>query len=189
LDKEGWWVVDRWIGSSSLADYLGSATSNEARKITPWASAELPRLMKEIAAGLSVLHGAGVIMRELAPSRVLIADADAQPVLTDFELAKMLTGVPTVSPSEPWPDDPYRAPEIERGEVSFASDLYSWGRILVHVACGHLPPADGGKDVDALTRVGLPKAVWSMARHCLAERPQDRPQSAAVVQQAIRRWQ
>ena len=119
---------------------------------------------------------------------MLISDSGGQPVLTDFELAKMLTGVPTVAPCEPWPDDPYRAPEIARGEVSFASDLYSWARILIHAACGYLPPAKEKQDVDALTRVGLPKSVWGIARDCLAETPQDRPQSIAALQQAIRRW-
>lgn len=177
IGEAGWWVVDRWLEARTLADRLRDSA---------WPAADLPRLMKEIAAGLARLHAAKVIMRELAPSRVLITIADEQPVLTDFELAKLLTGAPTVSPSGPWPDDPYRAPEVESGDVSFASDLYSWARILVHAACGSLPPK--GEELAALTKSALPKSVWGIARDCLARAPEDRPQSIADVQQALRRW-
>ena len=63
--------------------------------------------MREIAGGLSALHRAQIVMRELAPSRVLLAKSDGRAVLTDFELAKLLAGGPTVSPGEEWPEDPY----------------------------------------------------------------------------------
>jgi serine/threonine protein kinase len=142
--------------------------------------------MQQIADGLSVLHGNQVILRELAPSRVLIAEADGQPILTDFELAKLLTGEPTVRPDEPWPDDPYRAPEVESGEVSFSADLYSWARILVHAACGFLPPS--GEDVAALTNAGLPKRVWGIARSCLELDKSNRPADVSKVQAALRNW-
>ena len=174
---EGWWIVDRWIESTPLSDHLGKA---------PLPSDRLPRLMKEVACGLSALHRANVVMRELAPSRILIAESDGRAVLTDFELAKLLAGSPTVSPDEPWPEDPYRAPEVDSGNVSPASDLYGWGRILVHAACGELPGP--GRDIDALTRVGLPKSVWGIARRCLQVDPGDRPQNIEEVLQAMRKW-
>lgn len=88
----------------------------------PWPQAELPRLLHQIALGLSALRAVGVVFRELAPSRVLIADDDGRAVLTDFELAKLLEGAPTVS-VPCWPDDPYRAPEVESGHATVQADL------------------------------------------------------------------
>ena len=55
-------------------------------------------------------------------------------VLTDFELAKLLDGNPTVAGR--WPDDEYRAPEIGEEGIDERADLYSWGRILVRAIAG-----------------------------------------------------
>jgi serine/threonine protein kinase len=174
---EGWWIVDRWIDSHPLSDVL------ETRTIPPEL---LATLMKDIAAGLSALHRAEIVMRELAPSRVLITNDDGRALLTEFELAKLLGGDPTVAPDESWPEDPYRAPEVDSGEVTPAADLYSWARILVHAACGVCPPM--GKDQDALMRLGLPKAIWGIARRCLHPAPSARPASIDEVLHAIRNW-
>lgn len=187
----GWWVVDQWVAGKSLAEYLGSPIETAADQITQrevpsWPHDQLPRLMQQVAAGLAILHNKGVIMRELAPSRVWIAEADGQPMLTDFELAKLLTGEPTVRPDESWPDDPYRAPEVESGEVSFRSDLYSWARILVHAACGFLPVY--GQEAAALDSAGLPKRVWAIARSCLDLDAANRPADVSQLQSTIRNW-
>jgi serine/threonine protein kinase len=174
---EGWWIVDRWIESQPLSEIL------EMGRLP---AEKLASLMKGIAEGLSALHRAQIVMRELAPSRVLIAKNGSRPVLTEFELAKLLEGAPTVAPNESWPEDPYRAPEIDSGVVGVAADLYSWGRILVHAACGSLPST--GEDLDALMRVGLPKPVWGIARRCLYPAPSARPASIDEVLHAIRNW-
>jgi serine/threonine protein kinase len=174
---EGWWAVDRWIDSRPLSEILESGH---------FPADILPTLMKEIAEGLAALHRAHVVMRELAPSRVLIANRDGRAILTEFELAKLLEGAPTVAPNDSWPEDPYRAPEIDSGEVSVASDLYSWARILVHAACGSLPW--NGEDHDPLLRLGLPKGVWGITRRCLHPAPSDRPASIDEVLHAIRNW-
>ena len=100
---EGWWVIDDGISESTLADHLQGG---------PWPAAKLPRLMLDVAKGLDALHRAGIVFRELAPARVLVAN-DGRAVLTDFELAKLLDGSPSVS-SE-WPEDPFRAPEVDGG--------------------------------------------------------------------------
>ncbi len=175
-NQESWWVVDRWIEGGTLADRIAS---------DPYPREQLARLMCEIALGLETLHAAKVVFRELAPSRVIVAQEDGRAVLTDFELAKLLDTNPTVSAD--WPDDPYRAPEVEDGEASERSDLYSWARILLRAASGEELPTKG-QDSDALTRVGLPKAVWRIATDCLSPAPSDRPKSVKQVLQAIKTW-
>jgi serine/threonine protein kinase len=171
-----WWVVDRWVGGTTLEDHL----QHEA-----FPTEQLGRLMHEIAQGIEVLHSANVVFRELAPSRVILAADDRRAVLTDFELAKLVDTGPTVSTD--WPDDPYRAPEVEDATASEGADLYSWARVLLHAATGReLPPK--GQDADALTRVGLPKGVSQIAMACLSPGPSDRPKNVKQVLRATGRW-
>jgi serine/threonine protein kinase len=175
--EDGWWVVERWLDGMPLSDVLS------AGRFPP---ADLPRLMREIAGGLSTLHRAKIVMRELAPSRVLLAKADSRAVLTDFELAKLLAGGPTVSPGDEWPEDPYRAEEVGPGEVTVQADLYSWGRILVHAAAGRLPAR--GEDINVVAKCGLPKRVWVTVQSCLEPAPSHRPASMEEVLEVIRDW-
>lgn len=174
---DGWWVIERWENAESLA------TRIEKKR---WPESALPRLMREIAVGISHLHQHDVVLRELAPSRILIR-TDGSAVLTDFELAKLLDGSPTVMPDQQWPEDEYRAPEVGPGKVLSCADIYSWGRILVHAATGKLPAP--GADVDLLTKCSLPKAVWAIAKRCLEQLPSKRPQSINEVLKAIARWE
>lgn len=174
---DGWWVIERWECDDSLAARI------EKQR---WPESALPRLMREIAQGLLHLHQHDVVLRELAPSRVLIRP-DGSVVLTDFELAKLLDGSPTVMPDDSWPEDEYRAPEVGPGKVLPCADIYSWGRILVHAATGTLPAA--GDDIDLLTKCSLPKAVWAIAKGCLELIPSKRPQSMDEILKAIVRWE
>jgi serine/threonine protein kinase len=140
-----------------------------------------------IAAGLLALHEAKVVRRELSPRFVTLRKKDLSPVLTDFELAKLLDGAPTVSPAGGWPDDPYLAPEVvSRGTVDGRADLYSWGRVFVRCLTGRLP--EPGADADAVRASALPAAVRSVLVACLALPRSDRPASAADVLKALRKW-
>jgi len=175
-NDNSWWVVDRWVEGRTLADHLREG---------PIQGSRLSRVMHEIALGLKALHKAKVVFRELAPSRVILAEEDGRAVLTDFELAKLLDSGPTVS--DEWVDDPYRAPEVEDGLASEAADLYSWARILLHAATGDMPPPKG-RDLEALTRVGIPKAVWRVAADCLAPGPSKRPRDIGQVLRVTGNW-
>lgn len=175
-DGAGAWVVDRWIGGRMLSDWLGSK---------PLAEIDLKRVMTEVALGLEALHKADIVYRELSPERVLVADGDGRAVLTDFELAKLLDGAPTVS--NEWPEDDYRAPEVESGEVDVRADLYSWARIVVRAAAGRLPKS--GEEAEALLmKASLPKGVARMALDCLAPDAADRPSGIKKVLRVVKRW-
>jgi serine/threonine protein kinase len=118
---------------------------------------------------------------------VLLRKKDRTPVLTDFELAKLLDGVPTVSPTGGWPDDPYLAEEVvSRGTVDGRADLYSWGRVFVHCLLGHLP--DPVADADAVRNATLPATVRTVLISCLALPKSDRPASVADVLKALKKW-
>lgn len=174
-NQKAWWVIDQWIGATSLKDRLES--------VSVWPRESLPRLMREIALGLKALHQAGIVFRELAPSRVLLADTDGRVVLTDFELAK-LNDRPTVSAT--WPDDPYRAPEIDSGVATVAADLFSWARVFIHATTGELPKALD--DTSTLKRARLPPAITKVVASCLSLNAAQRPRSIDDVLSALSLW-
>jgi len=171
---EFWWVVDRWVEAESLEEKLDASS---------FEMADLPRLAVEMALGLSALHAVKTVFRELAPNRVLLAKNDGRVILSDFELAKILDVDPTVSAS--WKEDPFRAPEVERGQVSVQADLFSWGRVVTRVACGKPPPME--EETSELRRVGLPKAVVDLLIKCLSPFPSDRPKDIGRVLRTLRR--
>ena len=157
-----WWVIDSLIDGVFLADLLGKA------------ALPLPEVLRigyEIAEGLKLLHDHGIVRRELSPEFVLLSAPDRSVVLTDFELAKLLDGRPTVS--EDWPEDPYRAPEVGEGEVDARADIYSWGRIVLFAALGILPAV--GKEKAPLHRSKLPEALIELLVSCVALPRSDRP--------------
>ena len=98
-----------------------------------------------VARAVEYLHAQGIVHRDLKPSNILL-DAQGEPYLTDFGLAKMLepetqltaTGVIAGTPA-------YMAPEQAAGrgkEVGPASDIYSLGAILYELLTGQPPFLD-----------------------------------------------
>jgi serine/threonine protein kinase len=173
-----WWVVDEWIEGSTLATLL------DEDRIT---ADQAPLVLRQIAAGLAALHAAGVVRRELSPRYVIVRDADGGAVLTDFELAKLLDGGPTVAPADGWPDDDYRAVEVDStSAVDARADIYSWGRIAIHAVCGALPAK--GAEAGALDGVTLPTAVKKTLLACVAAPRSDRPATIEEVLAGIKKW-
>lgn len=162
-EKSNWWVVDRWIGSETLADQLRNGC---------WEPSRTPTLAWQTALGLKALHDADVVFRELAPARILFGQEHGEACLTDFELAKLLENAPTVSSD--WEDDPFRAPEVENGRASKQSDLFSWAQIVTASLTNTKADA-------------IPTAVQKLLRACLSPGPSKRPDSIDDVIQVLRK--
>lgn len=172
---DGWWVIDDWVAEQTLADHLETGT---------WPHEKLPRLLFEIAVGLDALHKHQIILRELAPARVLISDRDGRAVLTDFELAKLLDGSPSVSSD--WPEDEFRAPEVEGGDFAVPADLYSFGRLALK--CIAATPPDHGRLPVVWGQAGIPKGVAKLLTDCLEPIPDRRPSNLSVLLPELKRW-
>lgn len=174
-NDEGWWVIDAWVGEKTLADSLREAS---------WPRERLPRLLLEIARGLEALHNAGIVFRELAPSRVLISDKDGGAVLTDFELAKLMDGAPSVS-SE-WPEDPFRAPEVDSGVTTVRADLYSLGQLAAAALAG--TEFHPGQAAERFGEARMPKRLQTLLRSCVEPVSDRRPPGLAPVLKELSRW-
>jgi serine/threonine protein kinase len=173
-----WWVLDRWEEGQTL----------EARlKDGPMDLSDLKKIMLGIAEGLHALHKEKIVRRELSPRFILLREKDRSPVLTDFELAKLLEGKRTVRPEGGWPEDPYLALEVTGDSpVDARADIYSWGRVFAHAATGTLPAT--GEEGAALKHAGISTGLRELVERCVSKSPRNRPGEMTEIVKSMRRW-
>jgi serine/threonine protein kinase len=151
----------------------------------PWAAAA--RYIADIADGLSLLHGKGIIHRDVKPANILLDPEADEALLTDFGIAARLADPGTIAGTPR-----YMAPEAFRGEVSPALDVYALAATLFWLVTRQ-PPFDGDtvEELTAAARRGLPEGdrrfaplprdLERLIRAGLAARPEGRPELAAFV--------
>jgi serine/threonine protein kinase len=100
---------------------------------------EAIRIIKEIGGALSYAHSQDMVHRDLKPANVMI-DSDGHAVLTDFGIARMVTGPQMTASGQMIGTPAYMSPEQGLGQhVDHRSDIYSLGIMLYQLATGALP--------------------------------------------------
>ena len=134
-------LVMDFVAGSSLAKVIGNR---------PLAARRAAGYVKTVAAAIHYAHEQGLLHRDLKPSNILV-DADDQPRVTDFGLARRFQGDSELTVSGQVLGSPnYMPPEQatgKRGTASRRSDVYALGAILYHALTGRAPfvgegPAD-----------------------------------------------
>jgi serine/threonine-protein kinase len=122
---------------------------------------EAARLVAAVARAVELAHQSGILHRDLKPSNVLI-DADGEPLVSDFGLAKRVHGEPSLTASGAIVGTPsYMAPEqatAAPGSVRPTSDVYSLGAILYELLTGR-PPFQAASAVEVLLLVRSEEVV------------------------------
>jgi len=154
---------------------------------------ETLRYVEQIAAALAVVHGAGLLHRDLKPPNVMLRESD-EIALIDFGLARNLDGAGQSTRTGVLRGSPYyMSPEQALGEeLDARSDLYSLGVIYHEMLTGR-KPFTGGSAMEVLQQhvnAPPPQLPLSLSRHMpvisrlLAKRREDRFNTADEVIEA-----
>lgn len=97
------------------------------------------RITRDVAGALAYAHDRGMVHRDVKPANVMI-NRDNQVILTDFGIAKILSGPQFTASGAMIGTPAYMSPEQGLGEAGDArSDIYSLGIMLFQMTTGQLP--------------------------------------------------
>ena len=126
-------LVFEYLSGGSLAERLAGG---------PLTANVMLDLVASVAAGLDVLHRAGVVHRDVKPSNILFRDGGSA-ALTDFGLAKGTALTVLTRHGQVLGTLDYLAPELLRGgEATRASDVYALGCVAFECLAGRPPFGD-----------------------------------------------
>ena len=121
----------------------------------PLPAQKAAELLLEVAEAVAYAHDQGVIHRDLKPANILL-DRDGRPRVTDFGLAKRVTGDSSLTRTGQAIGTPsYMPPEQAAGkldEIGPAADVYSLGAVLYAALTGR-PPFQAASPLDTLLQV------------------------------------
>ncbi|MFE1440893.1 serine/threonine-protein kinase [Streptomyces sp. NPDC058739] len=141
-----------------------------------------------LAEALTVVHGLGLVHRDVKPSNVLLT-LDG-PLLIDFGIARATDGTASLTSTGVSVGSPgYMSPEQILGKgVTGAADVFSLGAVLAYAATGE-PPFPGDSSAALLYKVvheepqldGLEGDLRELVADCLAKEPGARPAPGDVA--------
>lgn len=152
----------------------------------------LRSLLVQLAEGLSALHDAGTMHRDVKPSNVLVT-REGRVVLVDFGLAVRLSSSGELSRATLVGTPAYLAPELIRGQpATTACDWYAVGVLLFEALTGQLPFTGSLQDVlsskvlrdapaPSSIADGLPPDLERLCVELLARDPAARPSGAELL--------
>jgi TonB family protein len=150
------------------------------RPLTP---AEARDVLAPTLQALTLLHGEALVHGHIRPSNILAIDdqlklsSDGLSSVADHADQSHLSApethqtTPATSLRHPSPYDP---PEIAKGIISPAGDIWSLGITLVEALTQHLPASAGSAAQEPVVPDTLPALFLDIARHCLYRDPQRR---------------
>ncbi|HLW66270.1 MAG TPA: protein kinase, partial [Gemmataceae bacterium] len=190
-----------FLKGSSLEDWI----QQKQKSAAPITVANILKLAREMAKGLSVAHDRGLIHRDIKPANIwLDSTMGGRVKILDFGLARlsgsganeknltqsgMIMGTPA-----------YMAPEQAQGKkdaIDGRTDLFSLGCILYRLCTGD-EPFHGEDMISTLVAVAMenptppsevnpaiPQQLSDLVMRLLAKKPEERPHSASEVVKAV----
>jgi serine/threonine-protein kinase len=127
-----------------IMEYLDGPTLKAALEEVHRRREEMPlqvalRIVSDVGSALAYAHEMGVVHRDVKPANIML-DRSGRVILTDFGVAKMLTGTKVTVTGTVLGTPAYMSPEQGMGEPGDSrSDIYSLGVVLFELSTGRLP--------------------------------------------------
>jgi eukaryotic-like serine/threonine-protein kinase len=187
-------------GKAKSTDGKGAALLAPSILYPPSSAA---KLLVTIARAVHHAHVRGVLHGALKPGNIIF-DAQGQPYLTDFGLAKVVATESHLTLTEDVLGSPhYTAPEQAEGKrkpLTTATDIYSLGCILYELLAGR-PPFQDGTALEILQQVreqeprpvrvfnpAVDRDLETICLKCLQKDPQRRYGSVEALADDLERW-
>lgn len=180
IDHERPFLVTEFIDGPTLAE--------QVRVHGPLPRSQVHGLAIGIAAALVAIHSAGVVHRDLKPSNVMLSHFG--PKVIDFGIARSLDSTTVVTQNMTRLGTPaYMSPEqVENGNTSVNSDIFSWGGVVIFAATG-TEPFGQGHPLSIMFQIierepnldGLPSRLRDIVRDAMTKNPEARPSAQALL--------
>lgn len=157
--------------------------------LSPRRAAEV---VTQVLAGLGMLHGLGIVHRDLRPDNLLVSRTGAV-LLSDLASARLEgeSRLMKTQLGDALGEALYVAPEARSDprRATAASDLYSVGATLYVLLTGNAPPDLSLLDIDDRILNRLPEDVRPVVKRATARKPEDRFPSAGALRDVLQRLQ
>ena len=178
-------LVMDYVGGGDLADVIRKQGTLAPGLVASYGAA--------IAAGLSAIHAAGLVHRDVKPANILMDDAStpATPRVADFGVARICDSAVSTRSTGGGAGTPlYMSPEAADGLPAAPSmDVYSLGAMLYEMCCG-VPPFTGAPSALLKSHMmmnpgrpeGVPDVLWDLIGRMMSKDPAARPTADQVGQ-------
>ncbi len=153
-DADRWFFTMELVEGPDFVEYVRGTSTADGSPVTfhtgpaeqQAINERLRDALKQLAEGLTALHNAGMLHRDVKPSNIRVTDED-RVVILDFGLVKELFSgqiYETLDGAEVSGTPAYMSPEQAAGlKVTPASDWYSVGAVVYEALTGRIPFSGG----------------------------------------------
>ena len=175
-------LVMDYVGGGDLADVIRKQGTLAPGLVASYGAA--------IVSGLSAIHTAGLVHRDVKPANILMDDSSA-PRVADFGVARICDSAISTRSTGGGAGTPlYMSPEAADGLPAAPSmDIYSLGAMLYEMCCG-VPPFTGAPTALLKSHMmmnpgrpeGVPDVLWDLIGRMMSKDPAARPTADQVGQ-------